>query len=468
MEFWQHDLVTTGLLLALLLVLAEGLAGLLPPLRRLGVPTSILAGVLGLLLGPELMGLLPLSTEVLEAGVYHALGIVFIALSLQSPRRQQGGGAARHSGRSMAFGITFMVALQTVVGLALVMGLGLLGDDVHPGFGLLLPLGFEQGPGQALSVGGAWEQAGMPSGAQVGLIVAAIGFGWSIGAGVPLVAWGRARGWVAAAPTREEAVDDEASEGGEPFPELPPGGLAHLSRQLGAIAAIYALTWGLCLGLSGALVAAGMADIAAMIWGFHFMVGALLAMGLRPLLRRLPGGSPIHSETQARVAALTVDFATVAALAAIQLAVLEAFWLPILLVTTVGGLVTLGTALWLAWRAFPDAPFEHAVLWFGLSTGTMPTGLALLRMIDPELRSPAPLSAVLGSAGAILGVAPILLALHPIAITGWGEGWPGAGWLALGANVAYLGLTVVLWRFMGGLRLGGGAAGPPAPAEEAG
>lgn len=443
------------------------------PLRRLGVPTSILAGVLGLLLGPELAGLLPLSTEVLEAGVYHALGIVFIALSLQSPRRQEGGGAARHSGRSMAFAITFMVALQTAVGLLLVMGLGLLGDAVHPGFGLLLPLGFEQGPGQALSVGGAWEQAGMPSGGQVGLIVAALGFAWSIGAGVPLVAYGRARGWVSAPGAAPEAGGQALSAEEEPLPALPAGALAHLSRQLGLIAAVYALTWATCLGLSSALEAAGMADIAAMIWGFHFMVGALLAMGLRPLLGRLPGGNPVHSETQARVAALTVDFATVAALAAIQLAVLKANWLPILLVTLVGGAVTLGTALWLAWRAFPDAPFEHAVLWFGMSTGTMPTGLALLRMIDPELRSPAPLSAVLGSAGAILGVAPILLVLHPIAVTGWGDGWPGAGWVALGATAAYLLVTVVLWRWLGGLRLGppgarSPAAEPPAPSEEAG
>ncbi len=457
MAFWQNDLVTTGLLLALLLVVAEALCGVIPPLRRLGIPASILAGVLGLLLGPEVVALLPLSTDVLESGVYHALGIVFIALSLQAPRKAADGTKASSSGRSMAFGITAMVALQTVIGLALVMGLGLLGDAVHPGFGLLLPLGFEQGPGQALSVGGAWEQSGMPDGGQVGLIVAAIGFAWSIGAGVPLVAWGRRKGLLTR-PDSNEGTD--ATEGHEaPLPRLPAGALSHLSRQIVVIAGVYALTWAVCMGLYTVVNNAGMPDIANMAWGFHFMIGALLAMAVRPLLTKLPGGTTVHSPTQARIAAITVDFATVAAIAAIQLAVLKANWLPILLITTVGGLVTLLTAVWLAKHAFPEAPFEHCVLWFGMSTGTMPTGLALLRMVDPELKSPAPVSAVLGSAGAIIGVAPILLVLHPIPITGWGDGWPGAGWIALGASVVYLLVTMALWRALGDLRFSRGNSG---------
>jgi len=450
MAFWQHDLVSTGLMLALLLVAAEALGAALPPLRRVGIPASITAGLMGLLLGPELVGLLPLSTEVLEAGVYHALGVVFIALSLQAPRAAPDGSPAGSSGRSMAFGITAMVALQTVIGLAVILGLGLAGDAVHPGFGLMLPLGFEQGPGQALSVGGAWEQSGMPNGGQVGLIIAAIGFAWSIGVGVPLVAWGRHRGLLSSA---GRGAGDASQSAEEPISSLPAGALGHLSRQVVIIAAVYALTWATCLGLYTLVSAAGMPDVANMAWGFHFMIGALLAMAVRPLLARLPRGTPVHSPTQARIAAITVDFATAAALAAIQLAVLRANWLPILVVTTAGGLTTLLAAVWLARRAFPEAPFEHCVVWFGMSTGTMPTGLALLRMIDPELKSPAPVSAVLGSAGAIIGVAPILLVLHPIAITGWGEGWPSAGWMALGASTAYLVLTMGLWRAVGGLRL---------------
>lgn len=436
MEFWSNGLVATVVTLAGLLGASEVLRWMVPPLRRIGVPASIVAGVLGLLLGGSGLGLLPLHQGVLEAGVYHALGILFVAVSLQQPavRGQTGANA-----RAMAFGITTMVALQTVVGLAVVLALTVAAGPVHPGFGLLLPLGFEQGPGQALSLGTAWEASGLVDGGQVGLIIAAIGFGWSIFVGIPLVAWGKRRGlgWGGEGGTPEEERPHLPPE------SLPAGALELLSRQIVVIAAIYGVTWAICAGLSALL--APMPDIAAMVWGFHFMIAAILALAVRPLLGRLPGGTPLDDDLLARIAGVTVDFATVAALAAIQIGVLRANWVPIVLVTTVGGAVTLLASVWLARRAWPDAPFEHCVLWFGMSTGTLPTGLALLRIVDPELRSPAPVSAVLGSAVAVAFVAPIVLVLHPLAIA-------GSAWLALGLGVAYVAVVVGAWWRWGGLR----------------
>ena len=210
-----------------------------------------------------------------------------------------------------------------------------------------------------------------------------------------------------------------------------------------AIGAVYAATYGACFGLSTALASAP--DISNMIWGFHFMIGALIAMGVRPLLARLPGGSPLHDKLLGRVAGGTVDVLTVAALSAVQLTVFGAHLFPILAVTTAGGLITLAVTVLLARRAFPEAWFEHCVLWFGMSTGTPPMGMALLRIIDPELESPAPISAVLGSAGAILGVAPIVLAIHPIPIAGWADNYPASTALALGLSVVYVAVTVALW-----------------------
>ena len=404
MAYWANPVVITFLSLAVLLVLAEGVRAVIPPLKNLGVPASIVAGALGLLIGPGVLGLLPMDTDVLETVVYHGLAVVFIAVALQTPK----GGKTGPGVRSMAFGITTMVGMQTALGLLLALGLGVvLGSHLHPGFGLLLPLSFEQGPGQALALGAAWEEGGLPDGAQVGLIMAAIGFAWSVVIGVPLVAYGRAKGWVSDQRDADSVEEDTQAE-----EVLPAGSLELLTRQIVAIGGIYGATYLVCIGASTAL--AGMPDIAAMVWGFHFMIGAVIAMAVRPLLAKLPAGSPIHDGLQGRIASVTVDGITCAALSAVQLAVLGAHILPILLITSVGGIATLVGCVLLARRAFPEAWFEHAVLWFGMSTGTLPMGLALLRMVDPELKSPAPVSAVLGSAASILGVAPIVLVIHPI------------------------------------------------------
>jgi ESS family glutamate:Na+ symporter len=443
MEFWTPGAVTTLLALAAVMAVTASLTRAIPGATRLGLPPSILAGTAAFLLGPGALGWLALDLDVLKVLVYHALAIVFIAVSLETPRVTPAGRG--RGARSMAFAITAMVAMQTAVGLLVVLGLDLFGEAVHPGFGLLLPLGFEQGPGQALSMGAAWERSGLPSGADVGLIVAAIGFVWSIAVGVPLVAIGRWRGWTTPS-------DGAAHADGPVAPLEATAGYDPLTRQLLIVGALYALTGAACWGLDRALTAAGLLDIAAMVWGFHYMIGALIALGARPILARTPGGSPIDDALLARVAAVTVDVATVAALAAVQIAVLTAYWWPVLAVTTVGGLATLALSLAVARRAFPDAPFEHAVMWFGMSTGTAPVGLALLRVLDPELRSPVPVNVVLGSALAILGVAPIVLVLHPLAITAWGETWPGGGWLALGAVCAYGAVVGGGWWLIGGLR----------------
>lgn len=413
------------------------------------MPGSILAGCLGLALGPSALDLLPLHVGVLEAGVYHGLAIVFIAVGLQAPPASADGGRKpAKSARSMAFAITTMVALQTLIGLVLVLVLGWIqGAHFHPGLGLLLPLGFEQGPGQALSLGAAWEKSGLKDGAQVGLIVAAIGFGWAIAGGLPLVAWAKRRGLFEERHDHRESDEVMAAD-----TALGVGSVELLTLQVVAIAVVYLATWGVCSAAARALSFAP--DIAAMVWGFHFIVGAAIAVGVRSVARFVPGPPPLHTPLLGRISNLTVDLITVAALAAVQLAVLNANLLAIGLITAVGGVVTLVACVWLSRRAFPDAPFEHAVLWFGMSTGTLPMGLALLRMVDPELRSPAPMSAVFGSALAVAGVAPIVLFLHPMAITAWPDAYPTGGWLVVGITAAYLVATVALWRMVGGLRIG--------------
>ncbi len=444
MSFWQSPALVTALVIAALLGLAEALRAV-PAIRRTAIPACILAGVLGVLLGPDVADLLPVDRSILETVVYHGLAIVFIAVALQSPPKSTAGLGA--SVKAFSLGIPVMITMQTVVGLAAVLGLGLiLGETLHPGFGLMLPLGFEQGPGQALSLGAVWEAGGMPEGAQIGLIVATLGFAWSIVVGLPLVLWGKRRGLLSPLTTNVDAVVAEADEAAAP------GGLDVLTRQIAIIGGCYAITWAVCFGLSAALYFAP--DIAATIWGFHYIVGAGVAIGARSMLSRLGAANPLHDRSLGRISGVSVDWMTCSALVAVQLAVLQANWVVLLVVTTLGGVVTLCLCLWLCSRAFPDAPFEHALVWFGMSTGTLPMGLALLRVVDPDLRSPAALGAVLGSAGAILGAVPILLFLIPATVAAWPEGHPAAAWMALGVGLAYIaGIMGYWWRF-GGLRVG--------------
>lgn len=448
MAYWQSGLVVNALFLGLMLVLAAVLRRLVPVLGRIGLPVSMLAGVIGLALGPQVAGLIPFDISALESIIYHALALLCIAVGLQKSADQ---GGRRDGTLTVGFAIPFFAGLQGFIGLVLVLLFTApSGGPLHPGFGLMLPLGFSQGAGQALAMGSAWEQMGMPDGPQVGLIFAAVGLAWSVLLGVPLVAWGKRSGaW-------KPVVADDAGGTAEEtvlVVDNDPGALDPLTVHVAVVALTYLLVYAVLKVGSSAL--AGKPQIAAMIWGFHFIVAIGLSVVVRSVLTRVSGSYPLNNALLGRVSGIIVDVGATAGLAAVSIAVLRENWLPILLITSIGGTITMLGAVWIGRRAFPDAPFEHTVVLFGTATGTLTTGLALLRILDPGLRGPTTANFVMGSVVAAALGAPILVGLLPLPVAGFPGNYPGMVWIAIGLTALYLVLLVLGWRFLGPLRFVG-------------
>ncbi|MFO7563214.1 MAG: hypothetical protein R6X02_11270 [Enhygromyxa sp.] len=455
MAYWSGGYVQDLLIVIALLAVAAGLRRAIGPLQRLGMPDALIAGFVGLLFGPSLLGLLPFSPERLELVIYHLLALVFITVGLQAPQAGPPGAPRKRSGsaRSIAFAIPLIAVLQGVVGLLCVLGWNAAAGrpELHSGFAMLLPLGFNQGPGPAMSLGSAWEaNAGMADGAQLGLIMAAVGYAWCCVVGVAFVAWGRRRGWDRA-PGRDEAhVDDSVAQERPVARRASLGGLEPLSAQLVAIAGIYLLTW-VFLELVSPLIPRP--DQRSILWGFHYLIATGFALALRPLIARLPGGNPLDNDLLARISSTIVDVATCAALAAVSVAVLGEHLVPVLLISSVGGTVTLLACVWMARRAFPARPFEHAIVTYGSLTGTATTGMALLRMLDPQLAGPAARNYVLAVPPSVVLGLPLFV-LMPIPVLGFPGTYPGKALLVVGILCAYAVLLVVLWRAVAPLRFG--------------
>ncbi|MGM0901493.1 MAG: hypothetical protein ACQEXB_10390 [Bacillota bacterium] len=170
-------------LLSLLMVIAAILKARIPFLRKLIVPTSMIAGFLGLMLGSEILGWISFDVDLLGNLVYHLMGIGFIALSLKE-RDVQSSPAIMNSG--MLIVSTYLIQGLVGFGLLLLLGISLY-PELFPGVGLLLPLGFGQGPGQAYSIGTQWEKLGLEGGGNLGLTIAGIGFIWATVVGIILM-----------------------------------------------------------------------------------------------------------------------------------------------------------------------------------------------------------------------------------------------------------------------------------------
>lgn len=439
MEFWRAPLFPNLVIVAVLLAVAAMVRARVRAWARLAVPDAIVAGSLGLALGPSWLDLLPIDARSLELVVYHGFAVVFIAVGLQGAARV----VARGSARALAFALPLVALLQTLLGFGLVAVWSAFADpEPHPGFAFMIMLGFANGPGQALAFGGAWETIGMQQGAQIGLVFAALGFLWCCVLGIPLVAWARARGWVDPIPEPITHVDAEVTVTGGG------AGLEPVTAQLAAIACVYAAVFAILAAITPRMPAM----IGASMWGFHFLFGSALAIGVRRVIDRRRLAVPLDDRLLGRISVSAVDFTTVAALAAIEVGAIGRWLVPILVIAAIAGVTTLLVCLWLMRRAFPEAPFSHALVLFGTCTGTLPTGFALLRMVDPELRGPVAGSTIVAATAAVPLGTPLFVLVIPLAIAGWDAGaWRSLGLPAIATTACTIAL-VWLWRRAGARR----------------
>ena len=134
------------------------------------MPTAVLAGFL-LLIAKE-TGLVRLNQEILETLTYHTIAMGFISMSLRKALRPIGKDGKRE-GRVTGFKsgaiIVSTYLIQGFFGLMISFILAFFMPRVFQASGLLLPMGFGQGPGQANNIGATYESMGFAGGRSYGM-----------------------------------------------------------------------------------------------------------------------------------------------------------------------------------------------------------------------------------------------------------------------------------------------------------
>jgi ESS family glutamate:Na+ symporter len=375
--------------------------------------------------------------------VYHLLALTFIAVSLGTGKRK----LARTSA------ITGVVLVGTYVGQAIIgiilalMLKEFFMPDLFAGFGMLLPLGYGMGPGIAFSISRSWEAFGFTNGGVAGITLANLGFVWAYVGGVWLMRRGINRGAV------------EHMQAGAALPEplktgyLPPESQPEAGKQtapvevvesmtihFGVIGLVYLLTIWLCVALEKVLVSIGAQQEVSTLWSFHFLVSSMVALSFRKLLNLTGLARWLDEGLLHRAANLFVDYMLAASLMAISLQVALDYWVPLLVIGTAGGFFTIWAIKLFVKHLFRDHIFERFLAFYGNSTGTIQSGLVLLRVVDPEYKSGAADDLVYGSSVA-LGLGLPLLILINMPVHRFNNEIGGYFWV-LGALCVYLALLL--------------------------
>lgn len=400
-NFWDSNVWGTYMIIGVLLLsLLAGniLKRKIPFLRFSLIPTSVLGGVLllivswayrsvtgGRMFDAEIFG--GNGGNTLEILTYHCLALGFIASGLKtSQNKMTKDRAVEVFNTGVTTVSTYLV--QGVVGMGITMIIALFMDDFFAAAGLLLPFGYGQGTGQALNYGGIYEnQFGFDGGKSFGLTIAAMGFLSAAIGGVFHLNIRKKRGKLNPASKKNHLlqVQEIESENEIPMQES----LDKMTFQIALIAVSYMVTYFL-MYLLGCLLP-GMKSV---IYGFNFLLGVLSATLMKLFLGWLRKSGIGHQEYTnnfllTRISNFFFDLMVVAGVAAIRLDTLESYWGIMLFIGTVGAVITYVYLRVVCTKLFPKYPEEQFLMMYGMLTGTASTGVILLREIDGDFKTPA-------------------------------------------------------------------------------
>ncbi len=379
------------------------------------IPTSVLAGFLLLLL--KSLNVLRIPDDFLNMVTYHGIAIGFIALSLRvtENRKNEGGrGAGFRSGAV----IISTYLMQAVVGLTISLLLCYLWmPGLFKASGILLPMAYGQGPGQANNVGSTYEALGFAGGQSYGLSLAAAGYLSACVVGVLylniLSRKGKLRRRESSLQSGSVTVDAFQDKGEVPLSESVDRLSIQVALVMLAYLATYLVTWGLT-SLIARVAPGAEKTVSPLLWGFNFIIGSMLAMLVKAILHWLRKSKVMTRQYQnnyllSRISGLAFDLMIVAGIAAINFEDLSGLWVPFVIMAVAGAVSTFYYLRWLCDRVYPGYEKESFLAMYGMLTGTISSGILLLRPVDPGFETPAANNLVTGSSFGIVLGSPMLI-----------------------------------------------------------
>ncbi|NNH69491.1 sodium:glutamate symporter [Nocardia uniformis] len=377
--------------------------------QKLFIPSSIIGGALALLIGPDVLGRIASAVGIdwfADAGLFTPeilrvwstlpgllISLVFAGLflghRLPSPKE-----AFQVAGPQISFGLT-IASGQYVFGLLLAMLV------LVPVFGLpvwsgtLIEIGFEGGHGTAAGMADTFAEFGFAEAQDMALGLATVGILSAIIVGIALINWGVRTGKTAvldknASPTVSEQagiVEKEQRRSAGTL-TVAPSSIETLTLHFGLLALAVLIGW---------LILTGLKWVETQLWAESFelfahvplfpiaMIGGII---VQLAIQRFDRDEIVDVQLVERLQGFSLDVLVIAALGTLSLTAIAANIGPFLLLAGVGLAWSLAAFLFLAPRMMPNFWFERGIADTGQSMGVTSTGLILLRVADPDLKTP--------------------------------------------------------------------------------
>ena len=424
---WAFDLsdfsnvwlfATQAGLLLIALLFGNLLRRVIPFLRKSYIPSALIGGLLLLLInllfeslgvtidGIEGSGII--EPRIMQIITYHALAIGFIAMTLKIANKDNKATFKSSVQNGALTGGTYM--LQAVLGILVSLIFFWAGSSMFYDAGVLLPLGFGQGPGNAMTWDLTFTDSGLFDGnGTVGLTIASIGFIVASIGSIIYIAIFKHKGQIKPRESlmMERKIEDFEIEGEIEDSES----IDKLSIQIALVFVAYALAFGIMVAF------AKLSNFTNSIaWGFNFIWGVITANLVKLVYKffRKKGvikKKYINNYQMDRISGFAFDMMIIAGVAAIDMDIVFQYIWFIIIICVLGTVATFIYVRLMSKLCFKGFEHEAFLTNYGTLTGTASNGMIFLREVDPNYETPMSNIFIVSQLPAMIFVAPLLLLL---------------------------------------------------------
>ncbi|MEJ6020240.1 sodium/glutamate symporter [Corynebacterium sp. H113] len=417
MEFTAFTMLTDVGWIALLMLIGAVMRRKIPLFQALLLPSPIVAGLLGLILGPEILGWIGFSDNL---GDYTTLliAVVFAAMPFSMTFDR----GVRRGARTMWSYSTGMFLGQW--GLFILLGAFLFAPvwGTDDWFGMMLPVGFVGGFGTAAAVGSSLEGIGADAASSLGFTSATVGTLAAIVGGLIATSWGVKRGKTMSMPAklpwemRSGYIDEEKERPSIGRATTNPSAIDSLALHVGVLAFTVMVAY-----LFNQWITSMFSNVSIPLFAVSFVFGGI-GMGLLKALRK---PKYFDKETMKSISGASTDYLIAFGIASIVPQALADYLVPLIVLFVLGVAYCAIFLMFVAPVFFGEHWLERGIFGWGWATAAVATGIALLKIVDPKLKS-----GTLNEYGvAYIGFAPFeigMTIIAPIAvIAGWTIGLGG-------------------------------------------
>ena len=401
------DVLLSFTIVSVFLILGLVIREICPIFKKLFIPASVIGGVLLLIAGPQALNLVDVSAE--TKGYPNFLIIVILTCIVFGTSF---GKSKVRSYLDFTAVNAAIYGLELIFGVLIGWGLTKVWTTLPPNWGLMSVYCFWGGHGAAASSAAAFTDAGYEDYNGIAMVCATVGLVVAMTVGMALVNWGIRKGFCQHVDVPAKLpkdfyggilpADKRSAIGTEVTSSA---SINNLALQIGLVAACIFIGWGLKEVL-GSYVHPIFLEIDELVNG---IIGALI---LWPLMKATKTDGYVDKKTISSFSGLCMEYLIVAAVGNLRIETVTTFAMPIIIYCVLMTVLIIVITVGLSYCFHKDDWFEKMITNFGQCTGSTPTGLALLRCVDPNnLTSAADATGV--SAALFMPVYVTMIAVGP-------------------------------------------------------